>query len=426
MDAKSRNGTDKEKVQEKQASLQPSAGRDISKLRKFGRWLRQHKLGGFSLCVLAFLGLIAIFADFLSPYAPGVQNEVQLSEKLEMIHRLTGKVVTRYARWVPPSQNIHFFDKMGLHWPYICTLIKEKEWPSPSYKEDCAQKYPLRFFVHNPNYEYKFFGFFNLNVHLFGFTDPEAPLFGGTSVPEARFFLLGTDKLARDLLSRILYGTRASLGISFAAVLMSLLFALPLGGLSGVLGKFSGYFGRAMDTLIWRMVEGVLTFPRLALLLIIAVLVREQSTRLFWIIFILAIFNSVSLAQILRGQVLAIGEADYIEAARAQGAGHGRVIWRHILPQTVSTIVVSATLAIPNLLMLESFLSYLGLGIEIKPSWGGLLKSINDVGPASLPYYPWLLFPAVAIFLTVLACTFLGDALRDWFDPFSQRQAKVG
>lgn len=389
-------------------------------LRRFGYWFRRHKLGGISLCLLVLLILVAVFADFLSPYPPDyLKNRVRvvLPESCEYFPTRECQQESTLARYVPPNR-VHIFDDSGLRWPYVCALKARINQVGAilSYREDCSQKYPIRFFVRNPNYEYKLFGLFETNVHLFGATEPKAPLLFGNIASQASLFLLGTDSNTRDLLSRILVGSRVSLGISLAAILLSLLIALPLGGLSG-------YIGGGIDSFIQRIVEGVLTFPRLALILVLIVSIKGISGRLFGIILLLACFNSVSLARILRGQILAMREADYIEAARAQGAGHGRIILRHILPQTASTVIVSTALAIPNLLVLESFLSYLGKGVpSVIPSWGLLLKDIGDV--ALLPYHPWLLFPAGAIFLTVLTCTFLGDALRDWFDPFSQNQAR--
>lgn len=379
-------------------------------------WLRGNKLGAISLFILILLVIIAAFADFLSPYSPNyIKNKVPVVQP-DLCQDFPGlkecqqeDALAIYA----PLTKIHFFDADGFSWPYVCTLKSNGSGTNLAYQEDCTQRYPIKFFVHNSHYEYKLLGLFKTNVHLFGATKSNAPLFFSKVSPEGSLFILGTDGKTRDLLSRILMGTRASLGISLIAVFLSLVIALPIGGLSG-------YFGGVADTFIQRIIEAVLTFPRLAILLVLVVAFQDPNFRLSGMILLLAFFNAASVSRILRGQVLKIREANYIEAVRAQGAGHGRILLKHILPQTTSTITVSTTFAIPNLLMLESFLSYLGYGVpETIPSWGILLKEIGEVH--RLPLHPWILFPGLAITLTVLACTFLGDALRDWYDPFRKR-----
>jgi peptide/nickel transport system permease protein len=266
-------------------------------------------------------------------------------------------------------------------------------------REDCSQRYPLHLFARSPHYRYKLLGLLETDLHLLASTEAQAPL-----------FLLGTDGQGRDLLSRILTGSRISLGISMIAVLLGLALAIPMGALSG-------YFGGKVDTVIQRVVEGTLTFPRLALLLVLASAFRGAEERLLGMVALLALVGWAPLARMLRAQTLALREEGFIEAAHALGAGHLHILRRHILPLVASTIIVSTTLTLPNLLMLESFLSYLGYGVpETLPSWGLLLNELRDVH--LLPSRPWLLSSGVGITLTALACTILGEALQARFDHF--------
>jgi len=307
------------------------------------------------------------------------------------------------------------FDEEGIfRWPYICgwewhqIILQGGLKIAWELREDCSRKYPIRLFVRNPSYRYKLLGLFETDLHLFGSADPQAPL-----------FLLGTDGEGRDLLSRILVGSRISLGISTLAVLLGLILSLPLGAISG-------YFGGKTDMVIQRVVEGTLVFPRLALLLVLASAIRGTEERLVGMVLLLALVGWAPLARMLRAKVLAVKEEGFIEAARALGVGHGYILIKHILPHLAGTIIVSTTLALPSLLMLESFLSYLpgGYGVpETLPSWGLLLREVSEVH--LLPNRPWLLLPGGAIALTVFGCSLLGEALQERFDPFKHGRGKA-
>lgn len=362
--------------------LETEVERPLTRIRRLFRWFRGHKLGGLAAAALVVLFLSALFADFLSPYPP---------------HLLDTKAL------VPPMR-VHMVDENGgLRWPYVCAIEQQTDISTGRkfYREDCSQKATIRLFV--PGYHYKLLGLFDFNLHLFGTTDPEVP-----------FFLFGTDSLGRDVFSRILAGSRASLGISLLAVLVSLLIALPLGTLAG-------YCGGRVDTIIQGLTDTTLILPRLALLLVLASAVKDQQWRLWGMIAVLALVGWAPLARMLRARVLALREAEFVKAAQALGAGHGRILLRHLLPQTSSTVIISATLAAPNILMLEIFLSYLKYGVpETMVSWGLLLREIRDYITQLFAYYPWLLIPAGFVVITVLAFNFLGDALRDAFDPVSQ------
>jgi peptide/nickel transport system permease protein len=353
------------------------------------------------LSITALLGLSAIFADFLSPYPADARVAEQLLPPPQ------ASSPERPPLAIPPVR-LHLFKEGRLQlnvcrqeWQSLLVIRNRLPVTVWQVREDCSQRYPLRLFERNPHYRYKLFGLFETDLHLLGSPEAQAPL-----------FLLGTDSQGRDLLSRILMGSRISLGISTIAVLLGLALALPL-------GAFSGYFGGRVDTVIQRVVEGTLAFPRLALLLVVASTFREAEERLLWMIIFLALVGWAPLARMLRAQALMLREEGFIEAAHALGAGHVHILRRHILPLLASTIIVSATLTLPNLLMLESFLSYLGYGVpETLPSWGLLLNELREVH--LLPSKPWLLFAGVAIALTALACTILGESLQARFNPFKR------
>lgn len=380
----------------------------------FRQWMVQHKAGGLSLALLVLLGLSTIFADFLSIHSPD--------------QRVAMSVIDASPRGAPlslPPIWPSWIREGELRWPYICAAGR---WEHPYDKvkkrhlqgkwvfvRDCSQRYFLRFLVHVPNYKYKLLGLFETDIHLFGAAKPGTPLFLAQADPQALLLPLGATGRGDDLLSNTLVGGRASLAISLIAVLLSLVLALPLGGLSG-------YLGGKTDTLIQRVTDGIMAFPRLALLLVLGATFVKPGLRLWGMILLLGVLGWAPIARTLRGQILSLREADFIAAAWAIGASHGRILLRHILPQTISTILVLATLAIPNVLVLESFLDYLNRGVpEGIASWGSLLKDVGEI--ASLPLHPWVLFSGVPIILTVLAFTFLGDALRDWFDPFRESRA---
>jgi peptide/nickel transport system permease protein len=272
------------------------------------------------------------------------------------------------------------------------------------YEYDKTVKYPIYFFVKGD--PYKLLGFIPANIHLFG-TDP--------ANPDAKVFVLGTDKLGRDQFSRILYGGRISLFIGLFSVAVFLFIGVTLGAISG-------YYGGTTDIVVMRITELLSAFPQEPLFLALgaAVPVAWPSTRVFFIVTILlALVQWGGLARQVRGLVLSGREEQYVLAAQSFGASDRRIIFNHLIPATMSHVIVIATLKIPQMILLETALSFLGLGL-VPPtvSWGTLLQNANTI--RAISFAPWYLFVVPFILFSILAYNMLGDGLRDAMDPYSK------
>lgn len=333
-------------------------------------------MGSIGLLVLALLYLIALLAPFLAPYGITVQHSRSVYQ---------------------PPQGVHLFREGRLVRPFAYALTRERDPVTFQrvYVADESQPMPIRFFVRGESYRY--FGI-RTDLHLFG-------------VNEGDFFPLGTDRFGRDLLSRILVGAQVSLTVGLLGILISFTIGILVGGASG-------YYGGRIDSLLQRLVEVLLSFPRLPILLALATVIPASwpSTWVYvGIVAVLSLIGWAGLARVVRGQVLAVRQIEYVHAARSLGAGDLRIITRHVLPNLTSYLVVAATLALPGYILGESALSFLGLGIkEPMTSWGLLLKDAQNF--EALRLYPWLLTPGAMIVLSVLAFNFVGDALRDAAD----------
>jgi peptide/nickel transport system permease protein len=347
--------------------------------------LNRNPLARFGAGLLLVLYLLVIAADLIAPYDP---YKAQLNGSL-----------------LPPTQ-IYWRNQQTQAWigPHVYPTTQgaiDLNTGQQPLLTDFSQPSPLGLFVLGD--PYKIFGLIPGNRHLFGCTGP------------AHLNLLGTDDQARDQLSRLLYGGRVSLFIGLVGIAIS----FPLGLL---VGGISGYFGGWLDSILMRFVEVLLTIPTLYLLVALAGILPpglRSDQRFTLIVLITSLVSWSGLARVIRGQVLSLKERTYVQAARAMGANSLHIITRHILPQTLTYVIIAATLTVPSFIGAESVLSLIGLGIQQPdPSWGNMLSLATN--PSVLVLQPWLIWPpALLIVLTVLAYNLLGDGLRDVLDPRS-------
>lgn len=340
---------------------------------------KRHKTAVISIYVLGVLYLVTILAPFVSPYP---MNE-------------------RSSRIYQPPQRIRFVSTQGLQLrPFVYALseARDPETLAKVYQEDTSQALPIRLFVHG--WEYKLLGLIPTDLHLFG-------------VQEGYINPFGTDKLGRDLLSRILMGGRISLSVG----VVGLLFSFSLGC---VLGGISGYLRGMVDMVIQRVIEFLIAIPTIPLWLSLSAAMPPDWPPLrvyFGITIILATIGWTGLARVVRSRLIQVREEEFVMAAVLAGASQRRIILRHMLPAMTSYLIVSLTLSIPGMILGETALSYLGLGLRPPVvSWGVLLQEAQKVD--TLILHPWLLAPAYFVIVLVLAFNALGDGLRDAADPY--------
>ena len=344
---------------------------------------RKHKMAMVGAPVLGFLYFLAIFCEFWSPYTS----------------------LTRFPEYTDaPPQRVRLFGQIaaiGVR-PFVYGLQPSRDPVTLArlYTPDKTRIVPLRFFVRGE--PYKFWGLFRMNLHFFG----------GEGEP---VFLFGTDYLGRDLFSRIVYGSRISLSIGLVGIFLTFLIGLTLGGISG-------YYGGLADTLVQRTIDELRSIPTLPLwMTLAAVLPRDWSSTktYFGIVVVLSVVGWTSLARVVRGKFLSLRNEDFVLAARLAGASEGRIIARHLLPSFMSYIIVSITLSIPGMILSETALSFIGLGLQPPVvSWGTLLQDAQHL--RALALHPWILIPCLFIIVTVLMFNFLGDGLRDAADPYGR------
>ncbi len=351
-------------------------------------WIRfrKHRIALVSVAVLSLFYLVVLFPEFLAIHDP-----LKVDSKRVFVG----------------PQRVHLFDGFTPTRPYVdgLTVTRNTTTMRLEYEIDPAVRHRIRFFVRG--HEYKPWRLFRTDRHLMGVDNAEGM---------RDFHILGTDRLGRDMWSRIMYGTRISMSIGLVGVTISLVLGILLGGLSG-------YFGGLVDLLIQRLVEFIRSIPTIPLWLALAAAVPQDWSILrvyFAITIIISFIGWTRLAREVRGRFLALREEDFVVAARLYGTGPLRIILRHMVPSFISHIIATTTLAIPAIIIAETALSFLGLGMRQPAiSWGVLLKEGQNIQSVALA--PWVLFPGVLVVVAILAFNFLGDGLRDAADPYAVR-----
>ena len=349
-------------------------------------WWRftKHKLAVVSGILLIILYLTTTFAEFFATSHP-LESEA--------------------FRGLMPPQPIHFFDEGKLS-PHVCAMIgtRDSYTYKKTYEPNCDEKIPVKFFA--KGFEYKLLNLIPMDRHLIGV--PEGYL------AEEHIFMLGTDMLGRDMWSRIWVASRLSLSIGLVGVILTLLFGITLGGISGFYGGF-------IDTIIQRIIEIVRAVPTIPLWMALAAAMPFSWSIVqiyFSITLIISLFAWTDLARVVRGRFLSLREEDFVTAAVLSGADEKRIIFRHVMPSLYSHIIAAVSLAIPLMIISETALSFLGLGMQSPAiSWGTLLQGTQNVQSVAL--YKWLMIPAFPVVGSILLFNFLGDGLRDAADPYS-------
>jgi peptide/nickel transport system permease protein len=343
---------------------------------------KDHKIAYFALYVVVVLYVVAAFCEFFAPSLPQ-ERAAALS--------------------FAPPQDVHLFHEGNLRWPFVYPQVQhlDEELLTRTYTEDTSRPQPIKFFAKGK--PYRLWGLVPMNRHFIGL-GPDKPL-----------RLMGADRLGRDLFSRILYGSRISLSLGLIGVVLSLILGVIIGGISG-------FYGGWIDSAIQRLIEILRSFPAIPLWLAMSAAMPADWSQLrvyFCMTLILALIGWTGLARVVRGKFLSLRQEDYVTAARLAGVREFTIIMRHLVPGFTSHLIVTMTLAIPAMILAETSLSFLRLGLRPPTiSWGVLLQDAQNV--RAIVLYPWLMLPVVFVIVTVLMFNFLGDGLRDAADPYSR------
>lgn len=346
---------------------------------------KRHRLAMVALFVTIAMYVVALVPGFFALNDPTQQNA--------------------RATFHPP-ESVHFIDttdgfSLGLYFR-PAKLTRDPETLAAVFVEDTSRKIPVQLF--GRGYEYTVFGLFSSNVHLLASSDQTHPL-----------FLFGADRLGRDVFSRVVQGAQISLSIGLVGVFISLVLGIVLGGISG-------YYGGRLDFVMQRVIDFVLSLPTIPIWLAMAAALPQgwpAVMQYMMITIILSLTGWAQLARVVRGRFLSLRTEEFVAAARLDGASEGRIIFRHMLPSFSSHIIASVTLAVPAMILAETSLSFLGLGLQPPTiSWGVLLREAQNI--RSIATAPWLFMPGVAVVVAVMALNLLGDGLRDASDPYNK------
>ena len=342
---------------------------------------RRHRLAVVSAVVLIFMYATILITEFLAPY-----------------HYLTRN--TDFIR--SPPQAVHLFHDGAFVGPFVYGSTYKLNLGNlkREYETDTKRIEKIRFFCHSDPYE--FWGVIPGDMHFM------CPAEGGT------LYMLGTDRLGRDMLSRILYGARISLTIGLIGITISFILGITIGGLAG-------YYGGTFDLVVQRIIEVIQSLPHIPLWLALSAIMPATWSPLlvyFGITLILGLIDWTGLARAVRSKLLSLREEDYVLAAQLMGAKPGRIIGRHLVPGFMSHLIASATITIPKMILGETALSFLGLGLRPPiTSWGVMLSEAQNINVVAI--YPWLMLPVVPVIVVILAFNFVGDGLRDAADPYN-------
>jgi peptide/nickel transport system permease protein len=344
---------------------------------------KKHRLALIGSALLGFFIFIAFFAEFLSPYTPTARTPDYLFGRPQILH------------FVDAEGKFHLRP-----FTYALTALMDPKTFLLEVKEDTSKPWPVYFFVKGE--PYKMWGVIASDRHLFG-------------VKEGHLHLLGTDQLGRDLLSRLFHATRTSLTIGVVGLFISFFLGLIIGGISG-------FFGGSVDDAIQRFIEFIRSIPTLPLwMALAAALPKEWSPQrvYFTITILLGLLGWTHLARRVRGKLLSLREEDFVVAARIAGSSDARIIARHLLPSFLSYIIVDLSISFPYMILAETSLSFIGLGLRAPViSWGVLLQNAQNIQAIAL--YPWLFTPVAFVIVSVMAFSFVGDGMRDAADPYSR------
>jgi len=352
-------------------------------------WLRfkKHKLALVASVLIIIMYILALFADFFAPYRPD-----------DSVADLT---------FAPPTE-LHFKKPDGgfsLR-PYVYGMKQEidPEALRRVFKPDPEKVFPVKFFHRGD--EYKMLGVIKSNIHLFGIEGGEQ---------KYRIYVWGADRMGRDVFTRVIFGSRISMSVGLLGVFISLILGITIGG-------FSGYFGGWFDNMTQRIIEFIRSIPHLPLWMALSAALPANWPPLrvyFGITVVLSLISWTGLARVVRSKFLSLREEDFVMAARLVGASNKRIVFRHMVPSFLSHIIASVTLAIPGMILGETSLSFLGLGLRPPVvSWGVLLQDAQNLRAVSQA--PWLLIPGLAVMVAVLCFNFFGDGMRDAADPYGR------